>query len=61
MKNRNMIDFDLLSKALRLLQDRGWSDLIDKKYKNEVVDTIKQEFPEINKETMDEVLNCVLW
>jgi len=56
-----MIDFDLLSKALRLLQDRGWSDLIDKKYKNEVVDTIKQEFPEINKETMDEVLNCVLW
>ena len=33
----------------------------NKKYKKEVVDTIKQEFPEINKETMDEVLNCVLW
>jgi hypothetical protein len=54
------VDFDLLSKALLHLENEGWSDLIDKRWKKEIIKTLNKEFPSMNKETLDEVLNCVI-
>ena len=56
-----MIDYDMVSKALRLLQDRGWSDLIDKKWKKEITSQIKEEYPNIDHDTLNHVLECVIW
>lgn len=54
------VDFDLLSKALLHLENEGWSDLIDKRWKKEIIKTLNKAFPSMNKETLDEVLNCVI-
>lgn len=54
------VDFDLLSKALLHLENEGWSDLIDKRWKKEIIKTLNKAFPSMNKETLDEVLNSVI-
>lgn len=54
------VDFDLLSKALLHLENEGWSDLIDKRWKKDIIKTLNKEFPSMNKETLDEVLNSVI-
>ena len=55
-----MIDYNLVSKALIHLENAGWSDLIDKRWKSNVSREITENFPEINKETLNHVLDCVL-
>lgn len=55
-----MIDFDMVSKALQHLEESGWSDLIDKRWKKKVTDELKNAFPEMDKETLDHVLECVI-
>lgn len=54
------VDFDLVSKALIHLENEGWSDLIDKRWKKVVIKSLNEAFPSMNKETLDEVLNCVI-
>ena len=54
------INYDLVSKALIFLENEGWSDLIDKKWKKEIIKTLKNNFPDIDKETLEHVLECVL-
>jgi hypothetical protein len=56
-----MIDYDLVSKALIHLENAGWSDLIDKRWKSKVSREITENFPEMNKETLNEVLNSVIF
>lgn len=55
-----MIDFDMVSKALQYLVGAGWSDLIDKRWKKKVTDELKEAFPEMNKDTLNHVLECVI-
>ena len=54
------INYDLVSKALIFLENEGWSDLIDKKWKKEIIKTLKNNFPDMDKETLEHVLDCVL-
>ena len=54
------INYDLVSKALALLENEGWSDLIDKRWKKDVTNTLKNNFPDMDKETLEHVLDCVL-
>ena len=54
------INYDLVSKALIFLENEGWSDLIDKKWKKEIIKTLKNNFPDMDKETLEHVLECVL-
>ena len=54
------INYDLVSKALILLEHEGWSDLIDKRWKKDVIKTIKDNFPDMSKDTLNHVLECVL-
>ena len=55
-----MIEYDLVSKALRHLENAGWSDLIDKRWKKDIIKTLKSNFPDMDKETLEHVLECVL-
>ena len=55
-----MIDYDMVSKALQFLETSGWSDLIDNRWKKKVTDDLKNAFPEMNKETLEHVLECVI-
>lgn len=54
------INYDLVSKALIFLENEGWSDLIDKKWKKEIIKTLKNNFSDMDKETLEHVLECVL-
>ena len=55
-----MVDYDMVSKALMFLQNNGWSDLIDRKWKKEVEKQLKENF-DMNTETLKHVLDCVIF
>ena len=55
-----MVDYDMVSKALMFLQNNGWSDLIDRKWKKEVEKQLKENF-DMDKETLKHVLDCVIF
>lgn len=56
-----MVDFSLVSKALQHLIEVGYSDLIDKKREKEVIACLKEKYPDMEKDTLKEVLNCVIF
>lgn len=56
-----MIDYGLVSKALLHLVNVGYGDLIEEKRKKEVVANLKTNFPDMDKDTLNEVLSCVIF
>lgn len=55
------MDYNLVSKALQYLIEVGYSDLIDKRFEKEVVVRLKEKYPDMDNETLKEVLNCVIF
>lgn len=51
---------DKLSEGYRLLESKGWSDLIDRKWKDYVIKDL-QEVEGITDEEINEILETVLW
>ena len=49
-----------VNKCLRYLDNAGWSDLIDSRWRNKVIEDIKSEFPQVDDEILEEVLKTVL-
>ena len=49
-----------IRKILQYLQDSGWSDLIDGRWKDNVVVEIKQNFPKITDDVIEEVCKIVI-
>lgn len=45
---------------LEYLQELGWSDLIDSRWRNKVTEDIRSEFPQVDDEIIEEVLKIVL-
>lgn len=45
---------------LEYLQELGWSDLIDSRWRNKVTEDIRSEFPQVDDEILEEVLKIVL-
>jgi hypothetical protein len=45
---------------LEYLQEIGWSDLIDSRWRNNVIADIRSKFPQVDDETLEEVLKIVL-
>ena len=45
---------------LEYLQEIGWSDLIDSRWRNRVIEDIRSEFPQVDDEIIEEVLKIVL-
>ena len=55
------IDYDLVSQALIYLEECGWSELIDERWKNDVIDNIREKFPDIDESTLNCVLDTVIY
>ena len=51
---------DIIQDALLYLETQGWSDLIDSRWKEDVINEIKDKIPNISDEELNEVLNLVL-
>lgn len=51
---------DRIAEGFKLLENKGWSDLIDKKWKKEVIKEL-QEVEGITEEEINEILETVLW
>lgn len=51
---------DRIGQGFKVLEDAGWSDLIDKKWKKDVIKELKT-VPDITDEEIQEILDVVLW
>lgn len=51
---------DRIAEGFKLLEKKGWTDLIDKKRKNDVIKEL-QEVEGITEEEINEILETVLW
>ena len=49
-----------IAEGFKLLENKGWSDLIDKKWKKDVIKEL-QEVEGITEEEINEILEIVLW
>ena len=56
-----MVDYKMVSKALLYLVNEGYGDLIEEKRKKEVIETLKRGFPDMDQDTRNEVLSCVIF
>ena len=50
-----------ITKGYKCLEAAGWSDLIDSKWKEDVIKELKKEVPDITEEEIQEILDVVLW
>jgi hypothetical protein len=49
-----------IAEGFKLLENKGWADLIDKKWKNDVIKEL-QKVEGITEEEINEILETVLW
>lgn len=55
-----MCNRDIVREGLLCLQEEGWSDLIDSRWKDDVIKEVKGRIPNISDEDLNEILNLVL-
>lgn len=51
---------DKIAEGYKLLEDKGWSDLIDRKFREEVINDL-QKIDGITEKEINEILETVLW
>ena len=51
---------DMVREGLLCLQEEGWSDLIDSRWRDDVIKEIKSRIPNISDTDLNEILNLVL-
>ena len=51
---------DLIREGYRLLESKGWNDLIDRRWREDVIKDL-QEVDGITNEEINEILETVLW
>jgi len=57
---RNYRNMDI-RKYLQFLDDEGWSELIDERWKNEVKQLLTLKFPEMTLEEWNVIVDVVFW
>lgn len=50
----------IISEVLCYLEEIGWADLIDSRYKDYVISDIRSKFPNISPKDLQKVLDLVL-
>lgn len=55
-----MVNRELVSKGLQFLEEKGWSDLIDGRWEDEVKKCLLAEFPDMNEDTVNDILDVVI-
>lgn len=56
----NKVDKHMVKECLLYLEEEGWSELIDERWKNDVISTLKKRFPELNDITLEYILKIIL-
>lgn len=56
----NKVDKNMVKDCLLYLEEEGWSELIDERWKNDVIDILKKRFPELNDITLEYILKIIL-
>lgn len=51
---------DRIAEGYRLLENKGWTDLIDRKFREEVINDL-QKVDGITEKEINEILETVLW
>ena len=51
---------DRIAEGYRLLEDKGWTDLIDREFREEVINDL-QKIDGITEKEINEILETVLW
>lgn len=51
---------DTIREGLLCLQEQGWSDLIDSRWRDDVIKEIKTRLPNISDEDLNKILDLVL-
>lgn len=51
---------DDVRNCLLLLEEEGWSELIDSRWTDEVIKTIKEKYPDMDDGTIQDVLKIVI-
>ena len=49
------MDRDKVREVLLYLEDAGWSDLIDSRWKNDLVNEITEKFPNLENEVLEDI------
>lgn len=52
--------FVQVAKCLEYLNEAGWTELIDSRFEEDVVKELKNKFPDLPENIIEEVLNLVL-
>lgn len=47
--------------CLVYLEEAGWTELIDSRWKDEVVKELQERFPDVSDEVINRVLEVTLW
>lgn len=55
-----MIDYILVTQVINYLEESGWTELIDYRWKDNVKTEIQQKFKNINENTLNYILKIVL-
>ena len=50
-----------ITRGFKCLEAAGWTDLIDSRWKEDVIKELKKEVPDITEEEINEILETVLW
>jgi hypothetical protein len=50
-----------ITRGFKCLEAVGWTDLIDRKWKEDVIKELKKEVPDITEIEINEILETVLW
>jgi hypothetical protein len=51
---------DDIGKCLLLLEEEGWSELIDSRWTDKVIEIIKEKYPDMDDDTIQDVLKIVI-
>lgn len=51
---------DDIRNCLLLLEEKGWSELIDSRWADEVIKIIKEKYPDMDDDTIQDVLKLVI-
>lgn len=55
-------DTEIISQVLNyLIEEQGWSELIDPRWEEDVQKEIRNKFPEINEDTLNYIIKLVLY
>ena len=48
-------------KELLFLEKEGWSDMVDKRWEGIIRESLTNEFPYIDEQSLNEIIDVIIW